>query len=86
MHQNYTDIPAFSLNLQTPNFIKIEICTLMGFYAVQNGYSVPMFRDNLLVPTSSVKQSKKNLFFDTVQNPIRVQALFASQWKPEIIH
>jgi hypothetical protein len=86
MHQNYTDMPAFSLNLQTPNFIKIEICTLLGFYAVYNGNSVPMFRENLWVPTSRMKQSKKNLFFYTVQNPIRVQVLFVSEWKPEIIH
>jgi len=34
MHQNYTDMTAFSLNLKTPNFIKIEICALLGFYTV----------------------------------------------------
>ena len=31
MHQNYIDMTAFSLNLQTQNFIKTEICTLLGF-------------------------------------------------------
>jgi len=38
----------------------IEICTLLGFYAAQSGNSVPVFWDKLLVPSSGVKQSKKN--------------------------
>jgi len=30
-----TDMTAFSLNLQTPNFIKIDIYALLGFYSVE---------------------------------------------------
>jgi len=39
----------------------IEICTVLGFYAAQSGNSVPVFWDNLLVPSSGVMQSQKNL-------------------------
>jgi len=35
-----------------------EICVLSGIYAALNGISLPTFRDNLSVPSSSVKQSK----------------------------
>lgn len=34
-----------------------DICTLLGFYAVQNGSFLPKFWDNLLVQYSRVKQS-----------------------------
>jgi hypothetical protein len=37
-----------------------EICTLLGFYTAQKGNSVPTFRDNLTVPSSRIKQSKKS--------------------------
>jgi hypothetical protein len=36
-----------------------KFCALLGFYAAYNGNSAPTFRDNLLVPSSSVKPSKK---------------------------
>jgi predicted membrane metal-binding protein len=36
-----------------------EICGLLGFYAALSGISVPTFRDNISVPFSSVKKSKK---------------------------
>jgi hypothetical protein len=37
-----------------------EICTLLGIYTALSGNFVPTFRDNLFVPPSRVKQSKKN--------------------------
>jgi hypothetical protein len=39
-----------------------EICALLGYYAAYSGNSVPTFRGNLSVPSSSVKKSKKKLF------------------------
>jgi hypothetical protein len=36
-----------------------KICTLLGYYAASNGSFVPTFRDNLSVPSSRVKKSKK---------------------------
>jgi hypothetical protein len=36
-----------------------EICDLLGYYAALSGSSVPTFRDNLSVPYSRVKKSKK---------------------------
>ena len=38
-----------------------EICALLGYYAAQSGNSVPTFRDNISVPSSRVKKSKKTL-------------------------
>ena len=35
-----------------------EICTLLGYYAASNGNPLPTFRDNVSVPSSSVKKSK----------------------------
>jgi len=40
-----------------------EICTLLGYYAVQSHNSVPTFQDNLSVPSSRVRKSKK-IFLD----------------------
>ena len=37
-----------------------EICALLGFYVAQNGISIPTIRDNLSVPSASVKQSKSS--------------------------
>lgn len=34
-----------------------EICTLLGCYAALDGDSVPMFWENLSVPSSGVKKS-----------------------------
>jgi hypothetical protein len=36
-----------------------EFCDLLGFYKVYNGSFLPTFRDNVSVPYSSVRQSKK---------------------------
>jgi len=35
-----------------------EICALLGYYTVYSGNSLMMFRDNLPVPSSMVKQIK----------------------------
>jgi hypothetical protein len=40
-----------------------EICALLGYYTALSGSSVPTFRDNLSVPYSRVKKSKKKAFF-----------------------
>jgi hypothetical protein len=37
-----------------------EICALLGYYAAFSCISVPTFRDNLWVPSSRVKKSKKD--------------------------
>jgi hypothetical protein len=39
-----------------------EICNLLGYYAASNGNLSPTFRDNVSVPSSRVKKSKKNIF------------------------
>jgi len=39
-----------------------EIWSLLGCYAAQIGSLLSTFGDNLLVPSSRVKQAKKNLF------------------------
>jgi hypothetical protein len=36
-----------------------EICALLRYYAVSNGNPLPTFRDNVSVPSSRVKKSKK---------------------------
>jgi hypothetical protein len=36
-----------------------EICALLGCYAASNGNPLPTFRDNVSVPSSRVKKSKK---------------------------
>ena len=38
-----------------------EICALLRCYAPYNGNSSPTFRDNISVPSSGVKKSKKNV-------------------------
>jgi sortase (surface protein transpeptidase) len=40
-----------------------EISTFLGYYAVQSHNSVPKFQDNLSVPSSRVRKSKK-IFLD----------------------
>lgn len=32
-----------------------EVCALLGYYTAQSGNSIPMFQENLLVPSSRVK-------------------------------
>jgi hypothetical protein len=39
-----------------------KICALLEFYTVYNGSFLPTFWDNLSVPSSRVKQSKKKCF------------------------
>jgi len=39
---------------------EIEICILLGYYTASSANSLLMFKDNLLVPSSRVKKSKKN--------------------------
>jgi len=36
-----------------------KICALLGYYRARSGNSLPMFRDNLSVPSSKVNKSKK---------------------------
>jgi hypothetical protein len=36
-----------------------EVFALLGFYEAYSGNSIPTFRDNLSVPSSTIKQSKK---------------------------
>jgi hypothetical protein len=40
-----------------------EICALLGYYAASSGNSVPTFRDNLSVPFSKNRKSKKDFEF-----------------------
>jgi hypothetical protein len=37
-----------------------EICSLLGHNAVSSGNPLPTFRDNVSVPSSNVKKSKKS--------------------------
>jgi hypothetical protein len=39
-----------------------EICASLGYCAAYGGNSLPTFRDNLTVPSSRVKKSKKDFF------------------------
>jgi hypothetical protein len=41
-----------------------KICALLGYYAASNGNLLPKFRDNVSVPSSSVKKSKKKKNLD----------------------
>jgi len=47
------------LLLNACKLINIEICALLGYYAAYSGNSLLTFRDNLSVPSSWVKKSKK---------------------------
>jgi len=40
--------------------MKSEIRAFLEFYVAQNSNSIPTFRNNLSVPSSSAKQSEKN--------------------------
>jgi hypothetical protein len=37
-----------------------EICSLLGYNAASNGNPLPTFRDNVSVPSTRVKKSKKS--------------------------
>jgi hypothetical protein len=47
-----------------------EICALLGYYAAWSGNPLPMFRDNVSVPSSRGKKSKKKIIFLNVVNGI----------------
>ena len=36
-----------------------EICALLGYYAASSGIPLPTFRDNVSVPSTRVKKSRK---------------------------
>jgi hypothetical protein len=55
--------------------IVLEICALLGYYAASNRNPLPTFRDNVSVPSSRVKKSKKKR---------REQISSTSRRKPEI--
>jgi hypothetical protein len=38
-----------------------ETCALLGYYAALNGKPLPTFRDNVWVPSSRVRKSKKKI-------------------------
>jgi hypothetical protein len=42
-----------------------EICTLLGYNTVSSGNPLPMFRDNVSVPSSRVKGSKNSTLLNT---------------------
>jgi hypothetical protein len=39
----------------------LENCTLLGYYKASRGNFLPMFRDNLFIPSSGFKNPKENL-------------------------
>jgi hypothetical protein len=41
-------------------FMTFELCNVLGYYTMCSGYSLPVFWDNLSVPSSRVK----NIFAD----------------------
>jgi hypothetical protein len=57
----YYDVKYFSA---TYNY---EICALLGYNTASSGDSLMTFRDNILVPSSRVKKSKKSrkLFYSS---------------------
>jgi hypothetical protein len=55
--------------LETENYLNCEICALLGYYAASSGKPIPAFRDNLSVPNSRVKNSKKKLYLKTQSVP-----------------
>ena len=60
----YTLISGFRRELD-------EICTLLGYYTALKGSPVPTFRDNLSVPSSMVKKTKKKIvrnYHSTLRN------------------
>jgi hypothetical protein len=49
-----------------------EIWALLGYYAVSSGNSVPPFQDNLLVPSSRVKESKNKAGEEGTSWPLKM--------------
>ena len=47
------------MNPEQPNYHPGENSALMDYYAPSSGNSLPKFRDNLQVPSSSVKNPKR---------------------------
>jgi hypothetical protein len=48
------DVQASTLQLK----YKLENCALLGYYTTSSGNFLPTFRDNISVPSSSVKKQK----------------------------
>jgi hypothetical protein len=46
-----------------------ENCSLLGYYAVNNGNFLPKFRDKLSVPTSELKTSARNYHYSLRNKP-----------------
>jgi hypothetical protein len=46
-------------------------CVRLGYHAAMSGDSVPTFRDNLPVPSSRVKKSKKKCLLLGLLDPLR---------------
>jgi hypothetical protein len=42
------------------DYVHIEICALLGYNAASSGNPLPTFRDNVSVPSSRAKKSKKS--------------------------
>jgi hypothetical protein len=45
-----------------------EICALLGYNTASSGNPLPTFRDNVSVPSSRVKKSKKSVYFLTLED------------------
>jgi hypothetical protein len=56
-----------------------ENCVLLGYYTASSGNSLPTFRDNLLVPSLSVRNPKKRVSFS--RNSVKWDCL---NFKPQI--
>jgi hypothetical protein len=46
-----------------------DICALLGYHAASSGSSVPTFRDNISIPSSRAKKSKKKVFLRGLLDP-----------------
>jgi hypothetical protein len=54
---NFFQILFDAYKSQNTKELQFEICALLGYYAPSGGNPLPTFRDNALVPSSSVKMS-----------------------------
>jgi hypothetical protein len=73
-------LDRFLKNIQMPNFIKnlfngsqAENCALLGHYTASSGNFLPMFWDNLLVPSSRIMNPKRKL-------DVPIQSLPSEEW------
>jgi hypothetical protein len=49
------------LNFEFDSILEVEICVLLGFYAVWSGSFLPIFQDNLSVPSPMLSQLIQSL-------------------------